>query len=331
MNDQDTAARWGAALETVTLGDISLRVALAGEGPLVLLVHGFPESWYSWRHQFRALAGAGYRVAAPDVRGYGGSSRPWPVQAYDMESLTGDMRGLADALSPDDPVVIVGHDWGGPVAWNTAWLHPGRFRAVAGLSVPHVAPGNLPGIEIFRKVFTDRGKFFYMVYFQDEGVAEAELEADCARSIRLFYTSIAGDAGQGAWPTNKPHGARLLDGVAEPVMPRPWFTEEDLAFVAGQFEESGLRGPLNRYRNFERDHAWLRARGDSVIHQPSLYITGDRDPVSAMYPSGPVESMRPFVRDLRAAHVLPGCGHWTQQERPDEVNEHLVRWLGELG
>ncbi|MEZ5651021.1 MAG: alpha/beta hydrolase [Burkholderiaceae bacterium] len=330
MSDAEVAARWGAKLETQSLGEVDLRFASAGSGPLVILVHGFPESWYSWRHQFGPLAEAGYRVVAPDVRGYGGSSRPGAVEAYDLEHLTGDMRALADHLSPREPAVIVGHDWGAPIAWHTAWLHPQRFRAVAGLSVPHVAPGELPGIEVFKRVFTDKGRFFYMVYFQDEGVAEAELEADPPRSLRLFYSALGGDAPKGTWPTDKPHGARLFDGMVEPAMPRSWFDADDLAYYTSQFERSGFRGPLNRYRNFARDHAWLRAQGDAIVRQPSLYVIGDRDLVKPMYPAGPVESMRPFVTDLRGAHELTDCGHWTQQERPAEVNRLLINWLASL-
>ncbi|MEZ5658616.1 MAG: alpha/beta hydrolase [Burkholderiaceae bacterium] len=330
MSDADVAAQWGATLQTERLGEIDLRFASAGQGPLIILVHGFPESWYSWRHQLGPLARAGFRVVAPDVRGYGGSSRPQAVTAYDMEQLTGDMRALADRLSPDEPVVIIGHDWGAPIAWNTAWLHPQRIRAVAGLSVPHVPPGEIPGIDVFKRVFTDKGRFFYMVYFQDEGVAEAELEADPLRSIRLFYSALGGEAAPGTWPTNKRHGDKLFDGVSEPEMPLPWFGEQDLAYYAGQFERSGFRGPLNRYRNFARDHAWLRARGDGIIHQPSLYMVGDRDLVMPMYPAGPIESMRPYMTDLRTAQVLEGCGHWIQQERADAVNQGLLDWLGTL-
>lgn len=330
MDDPQMAAHWGATLETLELDGVHLRVASAGEGPLVLLVHGFPESWYSWRHQFRPLVEAGYRVVAPDVRGYGGSSRPVRVADYDLQSLTGDMLALADRFSPGEPAVIVGHDWGAPIAWNTAWLNPTRFRAVAGLSVPYTGLGRQPAIDVFRKVFTDRGVFFYMVYFQDEGVAEAELEADPARSIRLFYTCLGGDAPEGAWPRHKPHGATLFEGATAPDMPRPWFGEADLAYYAGQFARSGFRGALNRYRNFERDHAWLGSQGDGIVRQPALFIIGERDPVAAMYPGGPAEAMRPFVPDLRAVHVLPGCGHWTQQERPEQVNRLLLDWLAEV-
>ncbi len=306
------------------------RVAVAGEGPLVMLVHGFPESWYSWRHQIDALAAAGYRAAAPDVRGYGGSGKPHPVEAYDMETITGDMAALAGVLSPDAPAVIVGHDWGAPIAWTSALLHPGRFRAVAGLSVPHLPPGQMATLDLYHQLFTDQGKFFYQVYFQDEGGPEAELEADPAATIRRFCYAVSGDCPEGTWPTDKRHGARLLDGLPEPAMPLPWLSEADVAYYAGEFARSGFRGPLNRYRNSHRDHAFLSVLDSHVIDQPSLFIGGTRDLVLKMLPVDLVDLMKPHLADLRGLHMLEGCGHWTQQERPDPVSHLLIDWLGAL-
>lgn len=327
MSDAAIAQQWGVQFERIDVGQVVLRVALAGSGPLVILVHGFPESWYSWRHQVLALTRAGYRVAIPDVRGYGGSDKPEAVTAYDMQSLTGDMAGLARALSPDAPAVIVGHDWGAPIAWNTARLFPELFRAVGGLSVPYVPPGDVVAIDIFRKVFTDKGLFFYMVYFQDEGVAEAELQADVSRSIRLFYGGGAADGPSDGWGHGKKHGAALFEGVADIQMPLSWFSNDDLAYYASQFEQSGFRGPVNRYRNFHRDSEFLKAQGDPILGLPTMFLTGDKDRVSSMYPSGPLAAMQPFVSDLRVANVIDNCGHWTQQEQPEQVNQHLLEWL----
>lgn len=310
---------------------IRLRVALAGDGPLVILVHGFPESWYSWRHQIEALSMAGYRVAAPDVRGYGESDRPHAVEAYDMESLTGDIAGLVDALSPNDPAVVVGHDWGAPIAWNTARLHAGKFRAVAGLSVPYIPPGDVVFIDAARALFTDRGLFFYQIYFQDEGPPEAELEADPAEAIRKFYYAISGDAPAGTWPIDKKHGDTLLHRLPEPDMPLPWLSEEDVAYYDAQFRKSGFRGPLNRYRNWHRDHAYLSAHPSSpIIGQPSLYIGGTEDLVLKMFPGDMIVAMKESLADLRGAELLDGCGHWTQQERPVEVSDRLLSWLAKL-
>ena len=255
----------------VETNGVKIRVAVAGDGPLVVLVHGFPESWYSWRHQIKALSEAGYRVAALDVRGYGGSDRPQPVEAYDMESLTGDAAGVAKALSPGEKAVVVGHDWGAPIAWNTARLHADTFRAVAGLSVPYIPPGEIVFIDAVRAFFTARGLFFYQVYFQDQGPPEAELENDPAETIRKFYYAISGDAPEGTWPTDKKHGDTLLHRLPEPPMPLPWLSEEDVAYYDSQFRQSGFRGPLNRYRNWHRDHAFLTGHSAlRTIAQPSL-------------------------------------------------------------
>ena len=316
----------------VKANGLTHRVAVQGpeDGRLVLFVHGFPESWYSWRHQMAALSAAGYRCAAPDVRGYGGSDKPYDAEAYDFASITGDMAGIAAALSPNAPAVVIGHDWGAPLAWHSALLHPEQFRAVAGLSVPYTPPGQYPAIEVFKKFFTARGLFFYQVYFQDEGVGEAELEANPAETIRKFYYAISGDAPEGTWPVGKPHGAKLLDDLPEPLLPLPWLSEEDVAYYASQFEASGFRGPLNRYRNHHRDHALLTSLDDNRIHQPSLFIGGTKDLVLKMFPGDPIEAMKPHMPNLQGCHILEGCGHWTQQERADEVNVILRDWLDAL-
>ncbi|WP_084400016.1 alpha/beta fold hydrolase [Henriciella aquimarina] len=314
----------------VETNGVTLRVAVKGEGPLVLFVHGFPESWYSWRHQLDAVSAAGFTAAAIDVRGYGGSDRPEAVEAYDMETLTKDVAGVAHTLQPGAPAFLVGHDWGAPIAWNSALLFPDQFAAVAGLSVPYIPPGDKPAIQVFREFFTARGLFFYQVYFQEIGPPEAELEADPAASIRRFYYAISGDAPDGTWPTDKKHGDTLLHRLPEPDMPLPWLSEEDVAYYASQFEQSGFRGPLNRYRNHERDHAFLTRLADHKIYQPSLFIGGTRDLVLKMFPGDPVDTMKPNLPGLRGAHLLEGCGHWTQQERPDEVNRLLIDWLTSL-
>ena len=321
----------GIEFRRIDVGEVTLNVALKGSGPLVILVHGFPESWYSWRHQIHALSAAGYTVAAPDVRGYGRSDAPHEVEAYDMASLAGDMAGLAVALSPDAPAVIIGHDWGAPIAWHSALLHKDSFRAVAGMSVPYTPPGDVMPLDIFKAIFTDQGHFFYISYFQEEGVAEAELEADPAKLIRRFYYALSGDVPEDAWPTDKPVDANLLDDLAEPDLPLPWLSSEDVVYYASEFERSGLRGPLNRYRNFARDYAMLKALKDHRIHQPSLFIGGDKDMVLRMYPDlDVVTPMKPHMADLRGVHILKGCGHWTQQERVSEVNSLLIDWLSGL-
>lgn len=302
------------------------RVAVKGSGPLVLFVHGFPESWYSWRHQIDAFADAGFTAAAPDVRGYGGTDKPPEITDYKMQQHTADMAGITKALSPDQPAIIIGHDWGAPIAWNSALLHPDQFRAVAGLSVPYVPPGKEVLIDLYNKIFTDNGLFFYQVYFQDEGVAEAELDADPARVIRLFYYNNSGDIPKDKRPGRKTLPNDFLSGYHEPDLPLPWLSQEDVDYYAGEFAASGFRGPLNRYRNQHADHAYLTAQPDLKIHQPSLFIGGTRDPVLTFYQGDTEELMKPHLTDMRGFHMLEGCGHWTQQERASEVNEILLNW-----
>lgn len=330
---QDTAFEsaitsiWGVEFVDITASELTLRVAIGGDGPLVILVHGFPESWYSWRHQIKPLTDAGYRVAIPDVRGYGGSDKPQSIAAYSIEALSRDMADIASALSPAEPAVIIGHDWGAPIAWNSAILFKKQFRAVGGLSVPYLPPGDTNAIDLFRKIYTDKGLFYYMVYFQQPDIAEAELEADPARSIRLFYTALAADAKPNAWQENKPVSTTLFDGVPDPDMPRSWLTEEDVFYYARQFTRSGFRGPLNRYRNFETDNQFLLKTGKRSITQPSLFIHGDKDMVNRMYPAGPVKAMQPFVSAQHQSKTLQDCGHWTQQEQPEAVSQLILDWL----
>jgi pimeloyl-ACP methyl ester carboxylesterase len=312
----------------VPTNGIHLRAAVAGSGPLVVMVHGFPEGWYSWRHQIGPVAEAGFTVCAIDVRGYGGSDKPPTVADYSLEKITGDVAGVIEALSPDGTAVLVGHDWGAPIVWNTALSRPDRVRAVAGLSVPWTGIATVNFLDAVRAAFTAKGRFFYQVYFQDEGVAEAELEADVRASLRKFYYAISGDAPDGTWPKNKPHGAKLLDGLPDPDPFPAWLTKEDEDHFVAEFQASGFRGPLNRYRNHARDMAWQQQFRDRRIEQPSLFIGGDRDLAVRMLPGvDPVALMAPHLPGLRGAHVLPGIGHWTQQEAPEAVNRLLLEWL----
>jgi len=311
--------------------DLRIRCAVEGEGPLVILVHGFPESWFSWRKQLRPIAQAGFTACAIDVRGYGGSDKPWAIEAYDLENIIEDVTCVAYAYSADAPVVLVGHDWGAPIVWNTALTRPDRVRAVAGLSVPFTGVPKRPFTDIFKEAFTDKGLFFYQAYFQQVGPPEDELEADVRASLAKFYFGIAGDAPKGSWPT-KPVDAKLLDGLVDPEVFPDWLKPAELDYYVRQFLESGFRGPLNRYRNHERDFAWLQRFEGWRIEQPALYIGGTKDPAASGFGrmSDPIAFMRQFVPNLQVAEMLEGCGHWTQQERPDEVNALLIPWLKAL-
>jgi pimeloyl-ACP methyl ester carboxylesterase len=316
---------------SVQVGELKLNCAIEGSGPLVVMVHGFPESWYSWRHQIGPIAEAGFTACAIDVRGYGGSDKPHPVADYAMEHMVADVAGLIEVLSPDAPAVIIGHDWGAPIVWNTALIRPDRVRAVAGLSVPYMGVASRSFSETIDEVFTSRGRFFYQHYFQKEGVAEAEMEADVRGALRRFYYAISGDAPDGTWPLDKPVSATLLDRLPDPDPFPAWLTAADLDYFVGEFEASGFRGPINRYRNHDADFIYLQEFEGRRITQPALFIGGERDLVLSMMGRRDfVTAMRAQIPDLRGADVLPGCGHWTQQERPAEVNERLLAWLGGL-
>ena len=313
----------------VDVGGVRLRCAIEGSGPLAIMVHGFPESWYSWRHQLGPVAAAGFTACAIDVRGYGGSDKPPLVQDYTLEKIAGDLIGLADALSPDAPVVLIGHDWGAPIVWNTAFTNPNRIRAVAGMSVPFAGAPLRPFTEIFREHFTSQGRFFYQEFFQEPGVAEAEAEADPRDFVERMMYSISGDVAPGDY-WSKPLGATFLEGLPDP-QPVPWLTSADLDYYEAEFKASGFRGPLNRYRNHERDYEWLKAWQGQQLTQPCLFIGGTRDPATTLFGAvaDPVAMMRMFAPRVEG-HVLDGVGHWTQQERPAEVNALLVDWLRRL-
>ena len=307
---------------------IHLRAAITGFGPLIVLVHGWPESWYSWRHQIPVLAAAGYRVAAIDVRGYGGSDKPKAIEAYSIRTLAADVAGVIDALG-EKQAILIGHDWGAPIAWNTALFHPDKVRAVAGLSVPHLGRGPMPRIQLFRRLYKDR--FFYMLYFQEPGTAEAELEADVRTSLRKFYYWISGEGMKAKSGRDKALGDKLLDGLIDPDPFPAWLAPADLDYFVGEFQRSGFRGPLNRYRTSDIDFAEQAEIADRRIEQPAAFIAGKLDPVLTFVPGvDTVELMGKYVADLRLVRLVDDAGHWVQQERPAEVNAALLAFLQTL-
>jgi epoxide hydrolase A/B len=311
---------------TVTANGIDMHVAEMGAGPLVLLCHGWPEFWFSWRHQLPALADAGFRVAAPDMRGYGRTAAPADVAHYTLLHLVGDMVGLVAALGERE-AIIVGHDWGAPVAWTAALLRPDMFRAVAALSVPHRARGPAPPLAMIRAAGMEN---FYWIYFQAPGVAEAEFEADVAATMRrILCGAFAGDgARRGKHPLDLAPGAGLLDHVVAPARLPPWIDEAELAQFVAEFRRTGFRGGLNWYRNIDRNWELLAPWQDATIRQPALFIAGARDAVirGAMGERA-LAQMPGVVPNLTDTLIIDGAGHWIQQERPAEVNAALLRFL----
>ncbi|MER7403895.1 alpha/beta hydrolase [Streptomyces sp. NPDC000070] len=314
----------------IDVNGIRLHIAEQGEGPLVVLLHGFPESWHSWRHQFAPLAEAGFRVVAPDQRGYGRSDHPEDVDAYTILHLVGDVVGLVHALG-EERAFVVGHDWGAPVAWHTALLRPDVVRGVAGLSVPPPFRGSQPPLTTMRKRF---GGHFYWNYFEQPGVAEAEFEADTRTALRKLLYSASGDAPGAGRPeqalVEDLERGWLADAPDPEVLPG-WLTEEDLDALTDSFAR-GFTGALNWYRNLDRNWELTAPWQGAVVSPPALYVYGDRDLVPA-FPGTPelIEKLPELMPDLRRKPlVLPGCGHWTQQERPAEVNEALLGFLTEL-
>ncbi len=284
---------------------IDLHVAETGAGPPVVLIHGFPELWYSWRHQLQALGDAGYHAIAPDLRGFGSSSSPAQIEAYSFEFVCGDLIALLDGLQ-EQRAVFIGHDWGAAVAWQLALEHPDRVAAVAGLSVPFAPRAPAPPMSLLRRAL---GEDFYIVWFQEPGVAEQGLERDVRRTIKTTEVWTA------EWAARKD----------DPPLPR-WLTEEDLQVYVDAFTRTGFRGGLNYYRNIDRNWERNASLAERKVEVPALFITGSRDPVQRFMPAGVMDG---WVTDLHVVQI-EGAGHWVQQERPDEVNEALLGFLREL-
>jgi pimeloyl-ACP methyl ester carboxylesterase len=318
---------------------IRMHLAECGEGPLVLLCHGFPESWYSWRHQLHALADAGFHAVAPDMRGYGQTDRPEAIDQYTLLHLVGDMVGVLDGLGVQT-AVIAGHDWGAPVAWHAALLRPDRFRAVIGLSVPFRPRGNArPTTQMPQTP----DAIFYQLYFQEPGIAEAEFERDVRRTIRSLLYSASGDvprreaatppsseASAGVGMVQRQGGgfsARMIDPTSLPS----WLTEADVDFYVSEFTRTGFRGGLNWYRNIDRNWELFAPFAGSRVNVPALYMAGDRDLFVAFRGMDKLlPNLAHFIPQLRDTIMLPCCGHWTQQERPLEVNKAMIGFLQQL-
>src|SRR5579859_4182285 len=318
---------------TVEANGIRIHIAEQGSGPLVLLCHGFPESWYSWRHQLEALAQAGFHAVAPDMRGYGNTDRPADIGRYTLLHLVGDMVGVLDALG-EKQAVIAGHDWGAPVAWHAALMRPDRFRAVIGLSVPYRPRGSVAPTSVMPQ---NADASFYQLYFQAPGVADTELEADARLSLRKILYSGSGDVprrnpeGSGSGVGMVPRAGGFLTRMPDPQTLPAWLTTADIDFYVEQFRHSGFSGGLNWYRNIDRNWELMAPYAGAAVTVPALYMAGELDLVVA-FPrmKEVIADLARLVPQLRTTIMLPGCGHWTQQERPAEVNKAMIDFLQSL-
>lgn len=334
-------------------GRARLHVAEQGAGPLVLLVHGFPELGYSWRHQLPALAAAGYRAVAYDQRGYGRSSKFWTPESYRIDELVADACGVVAALG-ERQAVIVGHDWGAPVAWTAAWLHPETFRGVVGMSVPFAGraligvPGNPFGEhrpDDYQRELAGPGQDFYHTYWSTLGPVIEEVEQDVAGWVRDIMYSVSGEglAAAGFDPSAAdpitlirqsavciPHGAQMRERFMTPDTLPAWLSEGDLAVYVEAFERSGFHGPFSLYRNLQADWEYLAPWADTPLTTPAYFIGAEYD-VATLWGAQAREQVAEKATDYRGETVLSGCGHWIQQERPDETNELLLDFLAGLG
>jgi len=308
---------------------IKMHLAEDGEGPLVVLCHGWPELWYSWRHQLKTLAEAGYRVVAPDQRGYGKTDRPESVELYDVLQLSGDIVGLVNAIG-ETGAVIIGHDWGSAVAWFCALLRPDIFRAVVLLSVPYIQRSwtDIRPTEMMKQIAGE--KQFYQLYFQEPGKIEHELEADVRKTMLTALYSASGDAPPDkCWRFLFEKSETFLDSGTVPETLPAWLTEADLDFYTEEFKRTGFRGGLNWYRNIDRNWELTPFLSGAKIRQPSLFVAGEFDAVVTMYRQA-FDSLEETMPGLRKKVVVPGAGHWIQQERPNEVNDLLIEFLASL-
>ena len=319
--------------EFVKSNGINIRLAMMGEGPLVIFCHGWPESWYSYRYQLPAVADAGFKAVAYDVRGYGESDKPHEIEAYSMRNMTNDVIGIIDALDYDTAITI-GHDWGGPIALNTAALNEDRITATGTLSVPFNSRGPMPTLDLWKEIYKDR--FFYQLYFQKEGIAEEEFESDLTRALFMTYTNSDGrgmkfnfEKGQSGLVPEKTKDSTFLEGMEVFEDFPDWFSKEDLDYFVSQFEISGLRGPFNRYRAQNIDWHEIPELEGKILEQPAFFVTGTLDPVNFFVPSDQslTDRIKPNYKNLLFAEELEGIGHWTQQEAPEEVNSFILDFL----
>ena len=322
---------------TVKTNGIDMHVAEYGpeDGKPVIFVHGFPELWRSWQHQLKAVGDAGYRAVAPDMRGYGQTTAPKNVEDYDIHHLTADLVGLADDLGVER-AAWVGHDWGAWAMWFMSMMHADRVHSLVNISVPYNPRAESPPVQFMRQLFGEN--FFYIVYFQDVGPPEAELEKDVRKTVTRFAWSVSGDAAadfgdRNFAPVKYSDGIGFLDQMSDPpngLASMQWFTEEDLDYFAGEngFGRNGYFGPVSWYRNIDRNWETTPELTGKAPQMPVLFIAGTNDVVIRM---APPDGMRETIPDLRGIEMVEGPGHWIHMEKPDEVNTRVLRFLKDVG
>lgn len=308
----------------VQANGLRMHIVEDGTGPLVVLLHGFPEIASTWRHQLRALAAAGYHAVAPDQRGYGKTDCPEREDAYTILHLVGDVVGLLDALG-EAHAVVVGHDWGAPVAWNAALLRPDRVRAVVGMSTPARQRTAFPPTEGMRRVFGDT---YYQLRFQQPSVAERDFGPDVRAALRTMMYAASGDAPpERRWQPAA--GGPFLSGLADPVVAPAWLDDDHLDALTAAFTRTGFRGGLSWYANLDRSWELAGAFAGMTIRQPAMFLMGDADP-GYFGNRTAIENLANVLPGLRRTLILPGCGHWIGEERPAEVNAALIEFLAGL-
>lgn len=310
----------------VETNGVHLRVIEAGDrgAPVVVLAHGFPELAFSWRHQIAALAEAGFHVLAPDQRGYGGSSKPERVDAYNVVELSADIVGLLDDVDAER-AVLVGHDFGAVVAWGAPLLYPDRFSAVVGLSFPPVPRPRVPTTQAFRKLFGDN--FFYILYFQDPGPADEELNRDPATTLRRLMRMESTSDEAAALRMLAPGPEGFIERIPEPGGLPPWLGRREFDRYVDEFTRNGFTAPLNWYRCFDLNWELTATTPAATIAVPSLFVGGAADPTLAYTPRHRVHDV---VSGDYAEVMIDDAGHWLMEQKPDEVNKVLLEFLSRL-
>ena len=312
-------------LRFIKTNGIKLRIAEMGKGPLVILVHGWPESWYSWRHQLPALAAAGYRAVAPDMRGYGKSDKPQAVEDYDIQHLTADLAGIVDALGEKE-AILIGHDWGAIVSWQAMLFYPQRFKALVAMSVPY---SGRPSQSLIQSLRQSRGdNFYYILYFQEPGVAEKEFDSDPRAILSRLYLSPDSPRESPVVTDPKRAAGGWIPRLGSPKGLPSWLTQTDLDYYVAEFKQAGFRGGINYYRNFHRNWETTPQFTDVKISAPVLFLAGDMDGViRGATVDALTASLKNAVRGLQSVKLIANTGHWVQQERPSETNEAILQFL----